>query len=110
MLTGFLLIISRKEREIQTTTMERLRTTELFLIQGVLYFLGWLANDYLASMLSLIFGGICLFLLLIALTAELIEPSRVPRRYFYFMAASVLAPVLGVLLFLLSGGEVGWME
>jgi hypothetical protein len=89
--------------------MGSIRTIELFLVQVVFYFLAWQANDYLASLLSLIFGGVFLFLLLIALAAEFIEPSRVPRQYFFFMAASVGAPAVGAFLFLLSGGEVSWM-
>lgn len=81
----------------------------MLLIETVIYLALWLYNDYLASLLSLILGGICLALLIISLLVELIERSKVPRWYYYFMAASVLAPVVAGLVYYLISGELNWV-
>lgn len=71
----------------------------------------WLSNDYLATLLTLTIGAIVLSVLLIALAAEAIEPTKVPRRYFWIMAVSILAPVLAAGLYvLLFGGKLGFLE
>lgn len=71
----------------------------------------WLSNDYLATLLTLTIGAIVLSVLLIALAAEAIEPTKVPRRYFWVMAISILAPVLAAGLYvLLFGGKLGFLE
>ena len=88
----------------------RLRLGEIFLIQVVFYLLCWLSNDYLASMISLIFGTLFLVILLISLVVEMIERSRVPRWYFYFMLLSVLAPVLSAAVYLSITQGVDWMN
>lgn len=70
----------------------------------------WLLNDYLAALLTLVLSAIVFAVLLIALAAERIEPSRVPRRYFWLMGISVAAPVLAALVFLaLSGGRLDFL-
>lgn len=72
---------------------------ETFLAQFVLYLLLWILNPYLAGLLSLIFGGVILVILLISLIVEWIEPSKVPRSYFRYMAVCVLAPALAAGLY-----------
>ncbi|MCB0570526.1 MAG: hypothetical protein KDC66_12205 [Phaeodactylibacter sp.] len=89
--------------------MERLRPFEILLGETILYLLIWMANDYMASMLSLIFGGIFLLILLVSLVVELVERSRVPRWYFTFMGVSVIAPILAAVLYSLFSGGMGWM-
>jgi len=70
----------------------------------------WLSNDYLATLLTLTIGAIVLSVLLIALAAEAIEPTKVPRRYFWIMAISILAPVLAAALYVwLFGGKLSFM-
>ncbi len=88
----------------------RLRLGEIFLIEVVFYLLCWLWNDYLASMISLIFGTLFLAILLISLVVEVIERSRVPRWYFYFMLLSVLAPVLSAAVYLSISKGVDWIN
>lgn len=82
---------------------------EVLLIETVIYLALWLYDDYLASLLTLILGGICLAILIISLLVELVERSKVPRWYYYFMAASVLAPILAGVVYFLISGELNWV-
>ena len=65
--------------------MQRIRPIEILLAEVAAYLLIWVFNDYLATMLSLIFGSIFLLILLTSLVVELVEKSKVPRWYFTFM-------------------------
>ena len=69
----------------------RLSLLEIFLLEVLLWLGLWLLSDYVATLLTLILGAIVSAVLLIALMSEWIERSKVPRRYFYIMALSVLA-------------------
>lgn len=86
-----------------------IRPFEIFLIETVIYLALWLINDYLASMLSLILAVICFSILVISLLVELVEKSKVPRWYYYFMAASVLSPILAGLVYFFISGELNWV-
>lgn len=89
----------------------RLSLSEIFLLEVVVWLGLWLLNDYLATLLTLITGAIVLAVLLFALIAEAIERSKVPRRYFYVMALSILAPLVAAGLYLaLFGGELGFLQ
>jgi hypothetical protein len=89
--------------------MRQIRTIEILLIEVIIYLALWLINDYVAMYLSMIFGSICFFILLFTGIAELLERSKVSRKYFWIMAASALAPVIAAaLFFLLLGGEMTW--
>ena len=89
--------------------MRQIRTIEILLIEVIIYLALWLINDYAAMYLSMIFGSICFFILLFTGIAELLERSKVSRKYFWIMAASALAPVIAAaLFFLLLGGEMTW--
>lgn len=90
--------------------MERIRPFEIFLAQLVIYLLLWIFNDYLATLLSLVFGSICLLILLISLIVEVIERSKVPRWYFLFMGASVLAPIIAGLIYMAISGGLQWIK
>ena len=88
----------------------RLNLTEIFMIQAILYLLIWLWNDYAATILSLSFAAIALFIVVISLIAEVIEPSKVPRKYFYIMLISVLTPIIiGSFFMFLKKGTLDWM-
>lgn len=89
----------------------KLRNFEWFLIQLVFYFILWLINDYTATLVSVIFMVIFAAILIVALISELIEPSKVPRSYFWFMVISILAPILAGLIFLIIiGGDLNWIK
>lgn len=89
--------------------MQRIRPIEAMLGEVVIYLLIWIANDYMAAMLSLIFGSIFLLILLTSLVVEVVEKSKVPRWYFIFMGLSVLAPIIAALLYTLINQGLGWL-
>jgi FtsH-binding integral membrane protein len=89
----------------------KFRNFEWFLIELAFYFVLWLINDYIATLVSLIFIVIFSAILIVALISELIEPSKVPRSYFWFMVVSILAPLLAGLVFLIIiGGDLNWIK
>lgn len=89
----------------------RLSLPEIFLLEVVAWLGLWLLNDYLATLLTLILGAIVSAVLAIALIAEAIERSKVPRRYFYIMLLSIAAPVCAAGLYLLIfGGELSFLS
>ena len=86
-------------------------TFELFLIQAIVYILIWFWNDYVASILTLSFAAIALFILAVSLISEALDKSKVPRWYFGYMAVSVLTPLLvGAFFLYLNKGSFAWMR
>jgi len=84
-----------------------IRPIEIFLIQSALYLGLWLYDEYTGLLCSVIFAGIFLAILLVSLIVEKIEPSKVPKSYFYGMLVSVLAPILvSAFYILIMGGAV----
>ena len=89
----------------------RLSMTEVFLVEAIVYLLLWMWNDYVATILTLSFTAIALFILLVSLVAELIERSKVPRWYFGLMVISVVTPlIVGVFFMVLKKGGLDWMH
>ena len=89
----------------------RLSLLEIFLLEVIVWLGLWLSNDYLATLLTLILVAIVSAVLLIALMAEAIERSKVPRRYFYVMAMSILAPMVAAVLYMfIFGGRLEFLE
>ena len=90
--------------------MPKIRPIELFLIQFIIYGVLWLWNEYIASLMTLVFTAIAIFILAISLMAELIEPSKVPRWYFSSMVVSIIAPILATVVFVyFVGMEFEWL-
>ena len=89
--------------------VSKLKPIEVFLIQVLIYFLIWLANDYLGFLLALIFGVIFISILIIALLVELVERSKVPKWYYWFMLVSFLAPLFTILLTIFIAGLPDWL-
>ena len=88
----------------------RLSLLEFFLLEIALWLGLWLLSDYLATLLTLILTAIVFAVLAIALMAEAIERSKVPRRYFWVMALSILAPLVAAALYIgIFGGRLGFM-
>ena len=86
-----------------------LSTFELFLIQIICYAILWLISDYTATLVTLIFPVIFFSLLLLAVLSELVQKSKVPRQYYYFMLASIIAPILTAAIFvLILGVDFDW--
>lgn len=72
---------------------------EIFLLEVAVWLGLWLLSDYLATLLTIILTAIVFAVLVIALLAEAIERSRVPRNYFRIMGLSVLAPLVAALIY-----------
>lgn len=99
-----------KIHDFMNTDKWSLGLGEIFLIQTVLYLILWLWNDFAATMMSLSFSAISLFILIIALIAEALDRSKVPRKYFYVMVLSVIIPLLvGSFFMYLKNGTLDWM-
>ena len=87
------------------------RPIEIFLIQFLFYFALWMWNDYTATMISFFFTVIFLFILIVSIIVEFIEPSKVPRSYFTFMVISILCPIIvGAIFIGIMGGSLDWLE
>ena len=81
------------------------------LLQAVIYSGIWLWNEYVASILTIIFPGMILVILIIGTIADLIEPSRIPKWYYGLMIISIVTPlVIGWIFYYLYGGRLDWLE
>jgi len=90
--------------------MQKIRPIEIFLIEFILFSLLWLWDDYIASMLTVVFTFIFFFILLISLMVELVERSKVPKWYFTFMAISIFAPIVAAFVFIFfMGADFEWL-
>lgn len=72
----------------------RLTLSEIFLLELIFYVVMWLSNPFLAKLLTLSIAPMVCAVLILSLIAELLDKTKVPRRYFYVMALSVLAPIM----------------
>jgi len=89
----------------------RLSLFEIFLLQTVIWLGLWLLSDYVAALLTLIIGAIVLAVLAFALIAEVIERSRVPKKYFQVMALSILSMAVAAGIYLtLLGGQMDFLN
>lgn len=86
----------------------RLSIFEIFLLESVVWFGIWLTDEYIATLLTLIVGAIVFSVLTIALIAEWLDRSRVPRRYFWVMGVSVLSTIFSAALYAVVMG--GWVD
>lgn len=99
------------ERTKRNEPQFRISLLELFLLEVAAWLALWLLNDYMATLLTLIIAAIVFAILVIALLAEAIERSKVPRNYFWVMGLSVLAPVVSAVIYLLIfGGRFTFLE
>lgn len=74
---------------------------EIFLLEMAFWLALWLMSEYIATLLTLILTAIVFAVLVIAVIAELIERSKVPRLYFWVMGISIITPILAALAYLL---------
>jgi hypothetical protein len=79
--------------------MPKLSLLEIFLIEILVWMGLWLANEYLASLLTFILTPIVFAVLVSARISEFIERSKVPRIYFGVMLISTIAPILAALVY-----------
>lgn len=84
---------------------------EIFLLETAAWLALWLVSDYVATLLTLILGAIVSAVLVIALMAEWVERSKVPRRYFQVMALSIVAIVAAAALYMvIFGGQLSFFK
>lgn len=84
---------------------------EIFLAEVVLWLGLWLLSEYVATLLTLTVGAVVSAVLIVALLAEALERSRVPRRYFYVMALSIVAIVFSAAIYLwVFGGRLAFLQ
>ena len=89
----------------------KLSLGEIFFIQLIFWMLLWLLNDYMATLLTFCIGAVVSAVLVVALMAEVVERSKVPRRYFYVMGLSLLAIVLAASLYVtVLGGRLEFLQ
>jgi hypothetical protein len=89
----------------------RVSIFEIFLFQIIFYSAIWLWDDYVATFMCIAIPVIVAVLLGVSLLAELFEPSRISRKYFWIMGISIVAPmVVGIGFYWVFGGELDWME
>lgn len=89
----------------------RLSLFEIFLAQTALWLGIWLFSDYIAALLTLIIGAIVSAVLAIAVIAEAIERSNVPKTYFKLMGLALLSMAVAAGLYiLLLGGRMDFLQ
>lgn len=91
--------------------MRKLSLLELFLIELITYLIIWFANDYLGTIVTVIFTTITFCILLISFIVEWIEPTKVQRSYYQIMGISILAPLVAAIIYVgIVGGELYWFS
>lgn len=76
-------------------TMKKIGLLEITLLQVIFYLSFWIWNGFIALYVTICFSCICLLILLITLIAEWLDPSKVPRRFFFgLMSISIITPLL----------------
>ncbi len=78
--------------------MKNIGILEIFLFQLICYLIASFIDPYMGTFLIILFASISILILIVALVSEGLDPSRVPRSYFHFMIASILAPILAYLI------------
>jgi len=83
----------------------------IVLAQAVIYLSIWLWDEYLASYITLIFPIMIFVILVLALIADWIEPSRIPGWYYKLMIVSIVIPVIIVAVFYyINDGRIDWLK
>lgn len=77
----------------------------LLMIGQLIVYLGFLLVDgYIGTLIAVGAGAICASLWVVARLAELIEPSKVDRRFFVYTLSGWVAPFAALGLFFLLRG------
>lgn len=84
---------------------------ELFLIQIIIYTTIYLLNAYIGFLVCLVLGCISAALLILSLIFEMVDRSKVPKSYYFFMLNSAIAAFLVLFAFsVLVHGSFDWMQ
>ncbi len=91
--------------------LRSLSILEISLIQIVGYSLLWFYNEYVATMLTFVMAPIFLGILIISAISDMVERSKVGRKYYIVMAVSVIIPILVALFFMWAyDGEMDYLK
>lgn len=89
----------------------RIGQLEIFLIQLIIFSLIYLADSYVGFLVCLILGIIAFALFILSLIFELVDRSKVPKSYFYFMINTVIACFLVLVVFsVFMTGSFDWTQ
>jgi len=84
---------------------------EIFLIQLIIFSLIYLVNSYVGFLVCLVLGVISFALLVLSLIFELVDRSKVPKSYYFFMLNTVVACFLVLAVFsVFVTGSFDWMK
>ena len=84
---------------------------EIFLFQLIIYSLIYLVDSYVGFLICLILGVIAFALLVLSLIFELVDRSKVPKSYYYFMLNTVFACFLVLIVFsVFMTGSFDWIN
>jgi quinol-cytochrome oxidoreductase complex cytochrome b subunit len=71
----------------------------------------YMLDNYTGIMLCLVMAPIFLFILIVALIAELLDRSKVPRLYYKFMITGVIVPILVLIIGVtVDPGALDWLS
>ena len=80
------------------------------LAECVLFTAVWLWNEYIGTYASIILPGVMFVILILSAIADLIEPSRIPRWYYYVMLMSIVIPLaVGIFFMYIYHGKLDWL-
>jgi hypothetical protein len=81
------------------------------LVECVIFTAVWLWNEYVATYATIILPGVMFVILVLSLIADWIEPSRIPRWYYYVMGISIIIPLeIGMLFMYIYQGNMDWLK
>ena len=100
-----------KNMKIEDLPIPNLGLLEIALLQVVCYAALWLMSDYTATLLTVIFPILFLAILIISFLAELVQSSKIPHFYYWFMVVSILVPILTAAIFVAAlGADFDWTK
>lgn len=99
-----------KVKKLERSETMRIGLIEIALVELVLCLLLWVIDEYIASLLCVAIPAISLAILIIAIIAEWIEPSKVPRIFFGMLLITALVPLISFAVYFGIYGSLGWME
>ena len=100
-----------KLEDIFKKIIENISLTEVVLFQIILYMGLWIASEYVASLVTVTLVPIFIGILVVSVISEMIERSKVPKKYFQFLIFSIIIPIIIGLFFLtIYEGQLDWLE
>ncbi len=82
---------------------------EILLIEGIILVLLWIANDYLASLITFIFVPLLFSIIIISYITERISKSNIPSSYFKMMWGLLFIPIIFIAIFSKWANGLDWM-